>query len=87
MLPIKEIMNELGGSGSLTLGAILSICVYVGARQYVDSVETRLSDLGRKVEELQQEQHVDNLARGQNGTLGNIETRLERLEERLMGRK
>ena len=49
MIAIKDLINELGGGRSITLGAVLVVCSYVAASRYVDSVEERLEALNREV--------------------------------------
>ena len=53
MVSIKELLDDLGGGRSVTLGAVLVVCVYVAADRYVGTVEARLADIETRTRALE----------------------------------
>ena len=55
MVSIKELLDELGGGRSLTLGAVVSILVYVAASRYVEDQAEWRRQVDRRIAELEAE--------------------------------
>jgi len=53
MISAKDLIDELGGIRGITLGSILVVCSYVAASRYVETVEERLADADKRIEELE----------------------------------
>ena len=53
MASIKELVDELGGGRSLSLGAVLVVCCYVAASRYVETVEARITDHSARIQNLE----------------------------------
>lgn len=78
MTALKELVDDLGGGRSLSLGAVLIVCCYVAANRYVETIEERLTSLDRRLTSIETTGHQAE-ARGQfQGA--DFERRIERLE-------
>jgi len=80
-MQIKELIDELGGGRSVSLGAVLVMCCYVAANRYVETVEERLADLTRRVVALEKHDIEAQARREYQGRpSASLEDRLEKLE-------
>lgn len=80
-MQIKELIDELGGGRSVSLGAVLVMCCYVAANRYVETVEERLADLTRRVAVLEKHDIEAQARREYRGREdSSLEDRLEKLE-------
>lgn len=82
MTLLKELIDDLGGGRSLSLGAVLVVCCYVAANRYVETVEERLHARDSRVTALEKAEH-ETTARGQfeGADFSRRIDRLERLED------
>ena len=61
MIPIKEILDELGGR-NLSVLALVCILLYVGGSQYLGTVEARFTAISKQVAVLETRQQRDDHA-------------------------
>jgi hypothetical protein len=87
MVILKDLIHDLGGGRTLSLGALLLLLLYVASSRYFDSIEARFSSLVSRIETLQ---HGDDIIHGSGRITtdqgAELRRRLDRLE-RLMEKK
>ena len=72
---LKELVDDLGGGRSVTLGAVLVVCCYVAASRYVETIEARLSDLEGRLKVVERHDIEDQARRNWRGRDGEDEYR------------
>jgi hypothetical protein len=89
MVLLKELISDLGGGRTLTLGGLLLVLLFVVSSRYFDSIEARFSVVAARIDALEVRQHSDDVFHGsgrfssdQGAELGRRIDRLERLLEK-----
>lgn len=84
MIDLKDLINDLGGGRSISLGALLLVFMYVAANQYVENDAQEKRFLRQAIEELKVRQNKDDIIHGAGPRYTKIEANaLERRVERL----
>ena len=92
MTNFKDLVDDLGGVRSVTLGTVLVVCCYVAANRYVETIEARLADIEARTRTLEAaKQRLDafeSSGRRFTGEQGDgLSARIDRLERQLDARR